>query len=56
VTKGVNRPMGITVDCGEGKHDLCCGFGSHHYLIPQLNDGGNFTCACPCHADEESDQ
>lgn len=41
--------MSVTVDCGEGKHSVCSGIGTHHYLIPQLNDGEPFKCQCPCH-------
>lgn len=41
--------MSITIDCGEGKHSVCSGYGTHHYLVPQLNDGKEFECACPCH-------
>lgn len=41
--------MSLTIDCGEGKHDICRGRGKHHYLIPQENDGTEFICSCPCH-------
>lgn len=45
--------MSLTIDCGEGKHDICSGTGRHHYLIPQLNDGEEFECACSCHKKEK---
>lgn len=41
--------MSLTIDCGEGKHGICRGWGTHHYLIPQMDDGQEFECACPCH-------
>lgn len=46
--------MGVTVDCGEGKHDLCIGWATQTYLIPQL-DGERFECACPCHGKRQKD-
>lgn len=41
--------MSVTIDCGEGRHDVCLGAGTQHYLIPQLNDGERFDCSCGCH-------
>jgi hypothetical protein len=44
--------MSVTVDCGEGKHDLCAGTGRTAYLFPQESrDLGQkpFACGCPCH-------
>jgi hypothetical protein len=44
----------ITVDCGEGKHDLCTGTGHKAYLIPQESrepDEPPFNCGCRCHHD-----
>jgi len=41
-----------TVDCGEGKHDLCLGTGRVSYLFPQENrdfDEPPFFCGCRCH-------
>lgn len=38
----------MTVDCGEGKHELCIGWGTETYLFPQL-DGDRFECRCWCH-------
>lgn len=46
--------MSVTVDCGEGKHDLCTGTGRTAYLIPQESRGFDeppFNCGCPCHHD-----
>jgi hypothetical protein len=37
-----------TIDCGEGKHDLCIGWGTDSYLIPQ-RAGERFDCGCSCH-------
>jgi len=45
--------LGLTIDCGEGKHDLCIGWGRAHYLIPQLGNE-RFDCGCPCHKKEGS--
>jgi hypothetical protein len=41
--------VSLTVDCGEGSHAVCRGAGKEHYLIPQLDDGEEFVCACRCH-------
>ena len=46
--------MSITVDCGEGKHDLCVGKGRTAYLFPQESRGTDeppFACGCRCHHD-----
>lgn len=46
--------MPITVDCGEGKHDLCTGTGRTAYLISQESRGYDeppFYCGCHCHHD-----
>lgn len=46
--------MPITVDCGEGKHDLCIGTGHTAYLFPQESrklDEPPFYCGCRCHHD-----
>lgn len=40
--------MALTIDCGEGRHDVCIGYAKQTYLIPQL-DGELFRCACGCH-------
>ncbi len=40
--------MALTIDCGEGKHDVCSGSGTDVYLFPQ-ESGKRFTCACRCH-------
>lgn len=40
--------MSVTIDCGEGRHAVCCGSGSDPYLIPQ-EAGEEFPCRCPCH-------
>lgn len=40
--------MSVTVDCGEGRHDVCSGSATKTYLIPQL-DGERFECGCYCH-------
>ena len=40
----------MTIDCGEGKHDLCIGWGTSQHLIPQ-EDGERFECECGCHAE-----
>lgn len=42
--------MSLTVDCGEGKHDLCTGSGDQPYLVPQ-DAGPRFACGCRCHHD-----
>lgn len=44
--------MAKTVDCGEGKHDLCTGRGHTAYLFPQESrdhDEPPFYCGCKCH-------
>lgn len=41
--------MSVTIDCGEGKHEICRGRGRQHYLMPQYDDGEEFECECPCH-------
>lgn len=49
--------MSVTVDCGEGKHDLCSGRGRTAYLFPQESpepDEPSFYCGCPCHHNETS--
>lgn len=46
--------MSLTVDCGEGKHDLCAGTGHTAYLFPQESRGyaePPFNCGCRCHHD-----
>lgn len=46
--------MAVTVDCGEGKHQLCVGRGRTAYLFPQESkDAGEepFYCGCGCHHD-----
>lgn len=46
--------MSVTVDCGEGKHDLCVGYGHTAYLFPQDSrdlDEPPFNCGCVCHHD-----
>ena len=43
--------MSVTIDCGEGKHDLCVGWAKQTYLFPQY-DGERFECDCPCHKRE----
>lgn len=46
--------MSITVDCGEGRHDLCSGQGHTAYLFPQESrdlDRPPFDCGCRCHHD-----
>jgi hypothetical protein len=46
--------MSVTIDCGEGRHGLCVGYGESPYLFPQLA-GDTFTCACHCHKFERQD-
>lgn len=46
--------MSKTVDCGEGRHDLCVGYAHTAYLFPQESrplDEAPFACACRCHHD-----
>lgn len=43
----------MTVDCGEGKHDLCIGWGDYSYLFPQLA-GERFECRCSCHKQQST--
>lgn len=45
--------MSRTIDCGEGKHDVCSGSGTQPYLIPQ-EAGKEFSCECPCHPTTEA--
>lgn len=42
------RIVSVTIDCGEGKHEVCSGSGDQPYLIPQ-DAGPRFECGCPCH-------
>lgn len=44
--------MATTVDCGEGRHQVCTGRGYTAYLIPQDSrrlDEAPFYCGCQCH-------
>lgn len=44
--------MSITIDCGEGKHDLCIGTGRSAYMFPQEDrfpPDPPFYCGCQCH-------
>lgn len=46
--------MGVTVDCGEGKHTICSGRGHTAYLFPQESVPWGepaFYCGCGCHHD-----
>lgn len=46
--------MSVTVDCGEGKHDLCTGTGRQAYMFPQEDrwpPDPPFNCGCQCHHD-----
>jgi hypothetical protein len=43
------HPLSLTIDCGEGRHQVCRGAGTQHYLVPQYDDGTEFACACKCH-------
>lgn len=47
--------MSRTVDCGEGRHDLCVGYAHTSYLFPQDSrpiDEEPFPCGCRCHHKE----
>lgn len=39
----------LTIDCGEGKHNLCIGWGTERYPDATRRGGERFTCGCPCH-------
>lgn len=41
--------MAKTIDCGEGKHDLCTGTGTRAWMFPQEDDPDGFACGCACH-------
>jgi hypothetical protein len=41
----------ITIDCGEAKHELCIGWGTEAYNIPQHE--GRFDCVCWCHGEPD---
>lgn len=44
--------MSKTVDCGEGRHELCNGTGRTAFMFPQEDrhyDEPPFNCGCPCH-------
>ena len=45
--------MALTIDCGEGKHDVCSGtITGASYLFPQTADEPPRPCRCDCHGRE----